>query len=144
MINMKLRVKNLMNKYGTADPFELVDDLNIKIIHAPLPDHIRGFLVRVLRRKYIILNENLCYLAQKITVCHEIGHAQLHRGYGYYLHADQAYYVPSRREKEANEYAMHLLSHSSDIDGEYIARILNEKALDPGEVHGILGMFIKM
>lgn len=37
-----------------------------------------------------------------------------------------------------------LLLISSDIDGEYIAKILNEKVPDPREVHGILGMFIDL
>lgn len=142
MLNIKLLVKNLVTKYGTANPFQLASDLKIKILYAPLPERIRGFLVRVLMKKYIILNDELCYEAQKITVCHEIGHARLHAGYGYYMHTDQTFYVPCRREHEANEYAIYLLSHSSDIEADSIRQVLIDSKPNPREIHNILGMLI--
>ena len=95
-----------------------------------------------LRRKFIALNANLPYEAQKIVVCHELGHAILHKGYGYYLHADMNYYVPSRREKEANQFAIHLLSHSSDLDADLITKVISEKDPDPREVHRILSTLL--
>ena len=142
MINIKLRVKNLVTKYNTANPFELAKELNIKIISLDLPDSIKGFLVRVLRRKYIILNNKLTYERQKIVLAHELGHARLHTAYGYYLHADMSYYVPSKREKEANEFAIHLLSYSSDLDANLISKITKEKNPNPREVHRILSKLI--
>ena len=142
MINIKLRVKNLVTKYNTANPFELAKELNIKIISLDLPDSIKGFLVRVLRRKYIILNNKLTYERQKIVLAHELGHARLHTAYGYYLHADMSYYVPSKREKEANEFAIHLLSYFSDLDANLISKIIKEKNPNPREVHRILSKLI--
>ena len=59
MFNIKVRVKNLVNKYRTGNPFQLASDLGITIVRLPLPDDIRGFFVNVLRRKYIVLNEGL-------------------------------------------------------------------------------------
>ena len=103
---------------------------------------MRGFLVHVLRRKYIVLNEDLCYTGQKVTVCHELGHARLHAGYGYYLHPDRTYYVRNRLEAEANEYAAHLLTYSTDIDSDEITSIINQRRPDPREVHLLLGRFI--
>ena len=50
MLNIKVRVKNLVNKYRTCDPFQLAGDLGITIVRLPLPDDMRGFLVHVLRR----------------------------------------------------------------------------------------------
>ena len=141
---MKLRVKSLVQKYGTANPFHLADKLDLKIIHASLPAHIRGMLAYVLKRKYIILNDSLSHIGQKITICHEIGHSQLHNGYGYYLHTDKSYYIPGRQEQEANEYAIHLLSYSSDIDAAQVMQFLNEKRPDPHEVHSILSQLIDM
>lgn len=64
MFNIKVRVKNLVNKYHTSDPFQLADDLGITIVRLPLSDDMRGFLVHVLRRKYIVQNEDLCYAGQ--------------------------------------------------------------------------------
>lgn len=138
MINIKLRVKNLVNKYNTSNPFELTKELGIKVLLLDLPNSINGFLVRVLRRKYIILNINLTYQRQKIVLAHELGHARLHTTYGYYLHADMSYYVPSRREKEANEFAIHLLSYSSDLDANLINKVIKEKNPNPREIHMIL------
>lgn len=124
MYNYKVRAKNLVKKSGTSNPFEIAYYLNINILQLKLPNTIRGFLVRVLRRKFIALNANLPYEAQKIVVCHELGHAILHKGYGYYLHADMSYYVPSRREKEANH------------------KVISEKDPDPREVHKILSTLL--
>ena len=142
MYNYKVRAKNLVKKSGTSNPFEIAYYLNINILQLKLPNTIRGFLVRVLRRKFIALNANLPYEAQKIVVCHELGHAILHKGYGYYLHADMSYYVPSRREKEANQFAIHLLSHSSDLDADLITKVILEKDPDPREVHKILSTLL--
>jgi hypothetical protein len=142
MLNIKLRVKNLVTKYRTGDPFQLAGDLGIKIVRLPLPDDMRGFLVNVLRRKYIVLNDELCYAAEKVTVCHELGHARLHAGYGYHLHPDRTVYVSSRLEREANEYAAHLLAYSTDIDSDEVTRIINQRRPDPREVHLLLGRFI--
>lgn len=142
MYNYKVRAKNLVKKSGTSNPFEIAYYLNINILQLKLPNTIRGFLVRVLRRKFIALNANLPYESQKIVVCHELGHAILHKGYGYYLHADMSYYVPSRREKEANQFAIHLLSHSSDLDADLITKVILEKDPDPREVHKILSTLL--
>ena len=57
--NIKLRVKNLVNKYQTADPFALAKELDVNILYVPLPEKIRGILVRVLRKKTILLNDKL-------------------------------------------------------------------------------------
>ena len=77
-----------------------------------------------------------------MTVCHELGHARLHAGYGYYLHPDRTYYVRSRLEAEANEYAAHLLAYSTDIDSDEVTHIINQRRPDPHEVHMFLGRFI--
>lgn len=143
-MNIKLRVNNLIKKHGTTNPFLLAAYLGIDILYLPLPDHIRGFLVRALRRKIIIINDMLSEEAVKIVICHELGHARLHIGYGYYLHPNSTYYIPSRREKEANEFALFLLSHSNDFDGELVSRILREKNPNPREVHKILGALLDL
>ena len=138
VINIKRRVINLIKRHGTADPFVIAHGLNIDIIPFPLPCPIRGFLVRALRRKIIFVNARLDERSQKIVVCHELGHARLHLGYGYYLHPNSVYYIPSKREREANEYALHLLSYSHDIDIGLIIKVLKEKRPDPKIVHRLL------
>lgn len=137
-MNIKLRVANLVKKCGTANPYHIAKDLGIEILSFDLPSSIRGFLVRVLRRKIIMLNDCLDETAQMVTVCHEIGHANTHSGYGYYYHADGTHYVPSKREREANEFALYLLSYSHDFEVEAWANILKDKRPDPRIVHKIL------
>ena len=54
--NMKLRVKKLVEKYNTSNPYILCEKLNIEIRYFYYKD-IKGFFRKVLRRKYIIINE---------------------------------------------------------------------------------------
>ena len=137
-MNIKLRVANLVKKHGTADPFKLARDLDILILKLSIPGSIRGFFVRALRQKIIILNDSLCYESQKITVAHELGHSRLHNGYGYFFSTETSYIASNTCELEANEYAAHLLSYSSDIDPETITRFLSEKHPSRDEIRQLL------
>ena len=42
--NIKLRVKNLVRKMGTASPLQIADMMRIPIVYAGLPNGIRGYL----------------------------------------------------------------------------------------------------
>ena len=141
-MNIKLRVANLIKKYDTSCPKSLANHLGIKIISLELPDCNRGFLVRCLKRKYILLNTNLSEEGQIVVVCHELGHAVMHHGYGYQYHPNKMYYIPCRREREANEFTTYLLAHSHDIDSTLIPKIINEKRPDPIIIHKMLTEFI--
>ena len=56
--NMKLRVKNLVEKYNTSNPYVLCEKLNIEIRYFYY-EGIKGFFRRILKRKYIVINEKL-------------------------------------------------------------------------------------
>ena len=73
--NIKLRVKNLVRKMGTASPLQIADMMRIPIVYAELPKGIRGYLTRPLRRKVIVLNDKLDEREIPIVVAHELGHA---------------------------------------------------------------------
>jgi Zn-dependent peptidase ImmA (M78 family) len=141
-MNIKLRVANLINKYGTCNPYTLSSYLGITVLELDLPSRVRGFMVRSLRRKYIALNTALPEENQKIVLCHELGHARLHPAYGYYYTLSGTYFIRSKKEVEANEYALHLLSYSTDINASLLAAIINTKRPDPYIVHQILSQFI--
>lgn len=138
MINIPIRVKNLIRKYGTSNPYELADELDIKICECVLPDKVRGFFVRALRRKFIVLNTNMTEIEKTIVLCHEIGHVRLHSGYGYHFSASTTYFVSSKKEVEANLYCVHLLARRHDIDCKLIDKIISEKKPEPKLVHQIL------
>lgn len=142
MLNIKIRVRNLIIKYGTANPRLLAADLGISVIETDLPKHIRGFFVKVLRRGCIILNQALPEPGKRIVLCHEIGHSRLHAGYGWRIQPDCTFFVSCRCEHEANKFAIYLLSHSSDIDADITAQLLDERQPNPREVHAILGRLI--
>ena len=131
MFNIPLRVENLILKYDTANPYQLAKCLKFDVFELDLPSEIRGFLVRPLRRKCIVLNANLSELQKRIVLCHELGHARLHSGYGYYLSTNKPYYVPCRRENEAH-----------DLDAEHLNAIIKERRPDPMIVHKIINELI--
>jgi len=137
-MNIKLRVANLVKKYGTANPYYLANDLSIAVMELALPASVRGFKVRALGQKYIALNTALSEANQKVVLCHELGHARLHPAYGYYYTLNGTYFIKSRKEAEANEFAAHLLSYSSDVDSSLLAKIIKEKRPDSRLVHQIL------
>ena len=142
MFNISLRVENLILKYDTANPYQLAKCLNFDIYELDLPSAIRGFLIRPLRRKCIVLNANLSELQKHIVLCHELGHARLHSGYGYYLSTNRPYYVPCRRENEANAFAIHILSYSHNLDAEQLNLLIKERRPDPKIIHEILNELI--
>ena len=113
--NIKLRVKNLVGRTGTASPTQIADILKIPIVFAELPDGIRGYLTRPVRRKTIVINDNLDEREVSIVIAHELGHALMH-GAASTFHADTVNYCNARNEYEANLFALYLLSYSYDID----------------------------
>lgn len=84
------------------------------------------------------------FINQKVALCHELGHARLHYRYGYYFNASTVYYVPARREEEANIFAIHLLSHFSDIDSGLLNQVLRDIHPDPQMVHQMLSELVEL
>lgn len=144
MKNIKLRVKNLIKKMGTADPFQIASALKIPIEYAELPPNINGYLSRPLRRKIIVINSKLNEYEIPIVICHELGHAMLHSIKGYIFHADTANFVNARNEYEANLFALYLLSYNYDIDNRLLnAAPLQSDIMTYREAHALLCHCIK-
>ncbi len=109
MIDIYRRVKNLKKRWGTNDPFKICRYLKIQIRYCDLGE-AKGFYKKVLRKKFIIINENLSSLDKKIICAHELGHCLLHSSKDVknlleYGNFDKY----SIFEDEANEFAAHLL-----------------------------------
>ena len=115
--NMKLRVKNLVEKYNTSNPYILCKKLNIEIRYFYYED-IKGFFRKVLRRKYIVINEKLDEYSQLVVLCHELGHAIYHSSKNKLLmKINFLNYVPEL-EKEANEFAAELMKYQNEVSFE--------------------------
>ena len=74
--NFALRVKNLIEKYRTKNPFEICKRAGIEILYQDLGE-IKGFHVRNVGVSLMIINSKLSELMMIIVLLHELGHAVL-------------------------------------------------------------------
>ena len=118
-LNIKLRVLNLIARHKTRNPFKLVRLLNIEIVYEDLGE-VRGFFKKILRRKYIFINNKLSEFDQKLVCAHELGHAVLHSSNRIQFLIDNTKLLrKSRIEDEANLFASWLLFSGDDVVEEF-------------------------
>ena len=115
--NMKLRVKNLVEKYNTSNPYVLCEKLNIEIRYFYYED-IKGFFRRILKRKYIVINEKLDEYSQLVVLCHELGHAIYHSSKNKLLMKINFFNYNPELESEANEFAVELMKYQEEVSYE--------------------------
>ena len=70
-------VYELIDRYNTSDPFELMKHLGIYCESSNL-EHLKGYCVIIHGIKFIAINENLSRIERKIVAAHELGHIILH------------------------------------------------------------------
>ena len=118
-LNIKLRVLNLIARHRTRNPFKLARLLNIEIVYEDLGE-VRGFFKKILRRKFIFINNKLSEFDQKVVCAHELGHAVLHFSNRIQFLIDNTKLLrKSRIEDEANLFASWLLFPSDDVIEEF-------------------------
>ena len=74
------KVKEVISKYNTNNPFEIIDILDITLVIYPLHNSINGFFQVKDNYPIIYINSNLCYEEKIMTAAHELGHYFLHDG----------------------------------------------------------------
>ena len=118
-MDIRLKVLNLIVKYGTKNPFKLAKKLNVEILIEDLGE-VRGLFKKVLKRKFIFINSKLSEF-DKILVCaHELGHAILHSSSNYQFLIDNTRILrKSKLEDEANLFASYLLISDDEVFEEY-------------------------
>lgn len=103
-------VEELYDKFGTLDPFTLVEHTGIELHYVPFGDNPMGQYVKLLNTPTILLNERLENSPRKYFVLtHELHHALEHEdlsGYYVFNHKSRA-----KLETEANGFATKLLFH---------------------------------
>lgn len=124
-LNIPLRVRNLVQRHGTSDPFRLAKELNCLVYFIDLPPNVNGFWKRVLQRRTIAINENLPEWQQAAVLCHEIGHVVCHPGYVAFSMRNLSFSC-SRIEYEADEFAKCLMAYRYDLDEYYVSQFLAE------------------
>ncbi len=72
-MEIKKKVDELIRKFQTRNPFEIIQGLNVILVFVPLID-TRAFYQYLQRNNIIYIDENLSH-AEKVFECaHEMGH----------------------------------------------------------------------
>lgn len=106
---LKEKVKKLIKKHKTTNPFEIASRMNIHIIQWDLHEQINGYYKYDRRNRYIVINQNLSDEWQKIVCAHELGHAILHTRVNTPFMTKNTFFSVSKIEREANRFAVELL-----------------------------------
>ena len=109
-------VNGLVETYETTDPFELCNNLNIKIMHNNLGREIKGFFQRTPNNYEILhLNTELMPEEEKYICAHELGHAILHTDLSLRFFVENRLQVKNRYEIQADKFAAGLLLNDIDL-----------------------------
>lgn len=115
------KVRHLVRKFETRDPFTIAEGLGIKIRYKYLSEYFpKGMFTKKLRRKFITINMTRIDNDYELrsVMAHELGHAIMHANdSSFYLH-EYTFYSRRKFEIEANCFAAELLINidSSNID----------------------------
>ncbi|MDD3185261.1 MAG: ImmA/IrrE family metallo-endopeptidase [Anaerostipes sp.] len=108
LLNIKKNANELAKKYDTRNPFDIINSLNVIILHVPLVG-IRGFYQYFQRNNIIYLNEELSEHEARFVLAHELGHMFLHKDTNTIFMDTSTHFNTDRYEIEANAFAMDLL-----------------------------------
>lgn len=125
--NIQLRVKNLIRRADSSNPYDIANFLGIKIKPVNMPKHINGFWKPILKRKFIFVNQELEEWQQSAVIAHEIGHILLHPQYHYFCIRNRTYFCIQKHEEEADNFSVELLKYSnSNIDSNFVHLFLED------------------
>ena len=119
MINIPIRVRNLIKKWGTRNPFKLCEYLGIIVLFIDLGENTKGFYQKIKGKKVIVININLDEFAKRVACSHELGHVVCHSSKQVQFSREHTL-LPKNSiyEREANKFAAELLVDEND--DEYI------------------------
>lgn len=101
-------VNRLIKQFHTNNPFEICDNLNYIILHAPLIG-IRGFYQFYEDRDIVYIASNLPDQVKKFVCAHELGHSLMHKDINTIFLDTRTYLKTSIYERQANQFAINLL-----------------------------------
>lgn len=134
-MNVEKEVKKLINTFQTRNPFKIAKYLKINIIYGDY-GNTKGFYKKILKRKFIFLNNNLTSFEKKVVCAHELAHSILHCNNNLQFLIDHTNILKrGALEKEANDFVKFLLFEEEYLDKielknlsiSTIENILNEK-----------------
>lgn len=85
---------------------------------------------RVLRRRFIVIHEDLNEYWKRFICAHELGHDRLHPGLSRFWLDEQSFRNPGKYERQANKFAVHLLTSGDyPAPGETIGELLRRNGV---------------
>lgn len=129
---MERIIRKLIRRHKTNDPFKLAEALNINVWYRDLGEGTRGFYMKKLRRRYIVIHESLDDAWQRIVCAHELAHDRLHPGLSRFWLDEQSFFNAGKFERQANRFAIHLLTFGdSPNEDESICNFLMRNNIPP-------------
>lgn len=131
---IKSKVKTLINYHKTRNPFEIAKNLNIHIEYKPYSPYTKGYFIKILRNKFVVINSNLDEYSQNIVMAHELGHAILHSSQNICFIREHTLFPTGILENEANRFAAELLIPDFNIKeymGYTVEQIASIKKVHP-------------
>ena len=109
--------KKLIKKYGTRDPFEIMDQMNIVVGETSRYKTLKGYCFMSCKTIYVMISSFLSEEEQRIVAAHELGHIILHRSQLKMapMKDDVLYNMMDSAEYEANLFAADLLLEDDDV-----------------------------
>ncbi len=135
------KVKQLVRKFGTRNPFELADMMGAILIHAPLKGGTRGFYSYYKRNGIICVDSSLSEQDANFVCAHELGHYVLHRKENSVLLKNTTFLNTNKFEIQANRFAVNLLISDEDIKE---MRILGYTLAQTASALGVAEEMLKM
>lgn len=123
-------IHRLIRRFKTNCPFALAENLNINIWYADLGKNTRGLYMRKLRRRYIVIHQDLDEHWKRFVCAHELGHDRLHPGVSRFWLDKSSLFNPGKYERQANKFAVRLLTAGdSPRRGEPISAFLRRNGI---------------
>lgn len=140
MSRIKEIVENLIQKYGTNDPFEIAKRQNIAVVFSDLKE-VYGFYNYSRRFKFIHINSTIELYLQRYCCAHELGHANLHHDINTPFLKNHTLFSTNKIEVEANKFAVELLMPDSCL---YEFENTNMSVHEAAQVYGVPQEFAEL
>lgn len=114
-MRIKRRVEQIIRKYRTRDPFEMIKGMNVILVYYPL-EGVHGFYQYFQRNNIIYLDERLSENEQRFVLAHELGHMFLHKKANAIFMDTRTQFNTDKFELEANTFAIDLLLPDSLLE----------------------------
>ncbi|NBD24328.1 ImmA/IrrE family metallo-endopeptidase [Paenibacillus glycinis] len=128
-------IYKLIRRYQSNDPFEIAAGLGIHVRFADLGQGTRGLYFKKLRRRFIVIHDQLDENWQRFVCAHELAHDRLHPGFSRFWLDEQSFFNVGKYERQANKFAVRLLTAGDSlVKGETIEALLQRNGV-PEEMH---------